>query len=197
MGSLLPVGETVIDVTICIPAIPPRRQTHLTQAVDSVLRQERACSLAVAMDETKAGAWVTRNRAAAMASTEWIGFLDDDDSLHPHHVGRLLQIADEQLADMVWGWYLVVGGHDPFPHYRGRQYDPAQPHIVPITYLIRRELFEETRGFMPDGIGSWDNQDQGIFDDAIAAGGKLFAAEEITWTWNHHGRNTSGMPDRW
>lgn len=185
------------DVTICIPTVPPRAD-FLRQAVSSVLEQTVPTFYEIATDEKHEGAWATRNRAAQQADTEWIGFLDDDDKLMPHHVEHLLECAFAHDADMVWGWFSVIGGGDPFPHYRGKQYNPKTPHIVPITYLVKRELWLETDGFQPDTIGAWDTQDQPVVDRIYElSGGKLFASDKITWWWRHHGRNTSGLPTRW
>lgn len=185
------------DATICIPTIPPRAHL-LERAVRTVQTQSRPTQCLVEVDTEHRGAWETRNRAARAATTEWIGFLDDDDALFPNHVDWLLRVAQENNADMVWGWFVVIGGADPFPQYRGRQYDPTQPHIVPITYLIRRELWMDTPGFQADVGGSWDVQDQPVLDAAYEkSGGKLFATPEITWRWYHHGANTSGLPTRW
>jgi glycosyltransferase involved in cell wall biosynthesis len=153
------------------------------------------------MDTEHEGAWVTRNRAAAAVRTEWTAFLDDDDELLPIHVEHLLSVAAEHQADVVWGWFRVVGGGDPFPHYRGKQYDPAQPHVVPITYMVRTELLraavERMGGFMPDTIGAWDNQDMPLLSEFAAQGGRMVASPETTWVWHHHGANTSGLPTRW
>lgn len=184
------------DVTICVPVIPPRVNTTLPRALESVFRQEHGCDLAVAVDYDREGAWATRNRAASMAQTEWIGFLDDDDELLPHHVSTLLAAANGDY-DMVWGWFEVQGGTDPFPHYRGRQYDPYHPHVVPITYLVKTELYMDTNGFRADEYGAWDLQDQPVLNEIIAAGGKMLAIWETTWIWHHHGANTSGLPSRW
>lgn len=130
------------------------------------------------------------------AKTKWLAFLDDDDEMLPWHLSHLLWWADLAEADMVWGWFHVVGGGDPFPHYRGRQYNPANPHIVPITYLIKRDLFMDGPGFQPDEVGAWDNQDQPVIDFAYK-NGVLSASDRVTWLWHHHGRNTSGLPTRW
>jgi glycosyltransferase involved in cell wall biosynthesis len=187
------------DVTICIPTIPVRRAT-LCRAVTSVIEQTVNRVLIAAQDDTdpRQGAWATRNAAAAKASTTWIGFLDDDDELLPHHVEFLLELAGDSY-DMVWGWFEVHGGTDPFPMHRGRQFDPLTPHIVPITYLIRRELFMDTRGFLEDETrwGSWETQDMTVVLDAYEkSGGRLHASPEVTWRWYHHGWNTSGLPER-
>jgi glycosyltransferase involved in cell wall biosynthesis len=190
----------VETVTVCIPTLPTR-QHYLGRAIASVCAQTHpAAALAVAVDLERTGAWDTRNRALDMATgTEWVAFLDDDDTLHPNHLEVLVRAAREAAADVVWGWYTVVGGADPWPERRGRQYDPAQPHVVPITYMVRRELVQAARahmgGFQPDTIGSWDLQDQPLFD-YYAREGTLYAVEDTTWTWHHHGANTSGLPTR-
>ena len=186
------------DITICIPSIPPRAE-YLTRAIKSVTDQTQPVSaVSVAFDLDRAGAWATRNRALAMATTTWVGFLDDDDELMPHHVHRLLNLAMDENADMVWGWFDIAGpSQDPFPHYRGRQYDIANPHIVPITYIAKRELLMDGPGFQPDTIGAWDNQDQPVIDHIVRAGAKLHATPDSTWLWHHHNRNTSGMPRNW
>ncbi len=184
------------DITICIPTIPPRKEMMI-RAVKSVQNQTRDANISVFTDKDHSGAWATRNRATMAADTEWVGFLDDD-KLLPWHVEHLLETAEETGADMVWGWFDVVGGADPFPHYRGRQYNPENPHIVPITYIVRRQLWLDSGGFQPDTIGSWDLQDQPVIDAIYeASGGMLYASEKITWQWFHHGRNTSGLPSRW
>lgn len=188
------------DVTVVIPSIAPRRRL-LTRAVASVAAQEQpAAAISVAIDSQHEGAWTTRNRALSTARTTWSAFLDDDDELLPHHLQFLLDMADEHGLDLVWGWFSVVGGVDPFPQHRGRQYDPAEPSIVPITYLARTELLHDavaaTGGFVGDEIGAWDNQDYPLFD-YVARHGRHMAFDDKTWLWHHHGANTSGLPDRW
>ena len=186
----------MVDITVCIPSIPPRKAL-LERAFSSVLSQTApAASIAVAMDMNKQGAWATRMDAVKMAKTEWIAFLDDDDEFLPHHIETLMRHAEYHKADCVWGWFEVVGGKDPFPHYKARPYNPQQPHIVPITYIARRELLMDGPGFQADVGGSWDVQDQPVLD-YIHANGKMIAANDITWRWHHHGKNTSGLPTRW
>jgi len=192
-------------VTIAIPSIPPRREL-LARALNSVAAQTPApaAAVSIAYDTTHAGAWATRNRAAAAVRTEWTGFLDDDDELLPHHLDHLLRVHAITGADMVWGWFDVVGGIDPFPTYRGRQYDPGQPHIVPITYLVRTAALHHALAVMggfqaddPHHGGSWDVQDQPLIDTLVKLGYTLHANPSTTWLWHHHGRNTSGLPTRW
>lgn len=188
------------DVTVVIPTIPPRARM-LSRAIASVSKQEHpAAGIIVAQDLDGDGAWTTRNRGALGVRTTWTAFLDDDDELLPHHLRRLLELADEHDAGVAWGWFEVIGGRDPFPMHRGREFDIAAPHIVPITYLVRTEVLlaaiDETGGFRADEAGAWDNQDAPLFV-AMARLGGTACTPEVTWLWNHHGANTSGLPERW
>jgi len=175
----------------------------LGRALSSVSRQELpAAAVVIVQDIAGEGASATRNRGALHVQTTWTAFLDDDDELLPHHLRRLLGLAAETGAGLVWGWFEVLGGHDPFPMHRGRPYDPAAPHIVPITYLVRTE--ELLRGILatggfgadPEHTGAWEIQDAPLFD-AIARSAGTANTPDITWLWNHHASNTSGLASRW
>ena len=188
------------DVTVVIPTIRPRARM-LARALSTVSAQEHpAEAVVVAQDVAGDGAWTTRNRGAGMVRSTWCAFLDDDDQLLPHHLRRLLELAEDTGAGLVWGWFEVIGGRDPFPQHRGRPYDLDAPHIVPITYLVRTDALAEaiasTGGFRPDHAGAWDNQDEPVFTAAARLAGTA-CTPEVTWLWNHHGTNTSGLPERW
>jgi len=165
------------------------------------MRQTRPpAALSVAVDTAHEGAWATRNRAMEAVATEWTAFLDDDDELYAFHLEVLLDLAAETGAGLVWGWFDVAGGQDPFPQHRGRAFDLDHPHIVPIAYLVRTEVLRAavaaTGGFQPDEAGAWDNQDQPLFVEMARLGGTA-CTERSTWKWHHHARNTSGLPTRW
>lgn len=183
---------------MCIPSIP-KRATLLVRAMASVARQTRpVAGISVAIDIAKRGASATRNQAMAGVGSEWIGFLDDDDELYAHHVETLLGLAEDTGAGMVWGWFDVSGGHDPLAEYRGRPFDPDDPHTVPITYLVRtdvaRQAAAEMGGFLDDieSTGAWDVQDKAFFVACARIGGTA-NIDRPTWKWHHHGFNTSGL----
>lgn len=191
------------DITIVIPSIPPRSD-YLKRAISSCLIQaDPVAAIAISIDQNKEGAWTTRNRGLATVKTTWTGFLDDDDELLPYHVQFLMNKINEHDLDLAWGWFDVVGGEDPFPVHRGRQYNPLEPHIFPITYIVRTELLhaavEESGGFLPDleNHGGWHIQDQPVVNAMMRLGARHMAFEEKTWKWHHHGDNTSGQPERW
>lgn len=187
-------------MTVVIPTIPPRGAL-LARAVVSAMRQKPTSpAIHIEPDNRREGAWTTRNRALAAVRTEWTAFLDDDDELYAFHLQTLGDLATEHDADLVWGWFDVTGGVDPFPMHRGKPFDPEHPHIVPITYMVRTELLhagvEATGGFLPDEAGAWDNQDQPLFV-WMARHGTTACTDRATWKWHHHSANTSGLPSKW
>lgn len=187
------------DVTVVIPTIPGRGRM-LSRAVTSVTKQaEPVAATVITNDHHGAGAWANRNLGLMHVRTPWLAFLDDDDELLPHHTRTLLDLAERTGAGLVWGWFEVIGGTDPIPQCRGKVYDLADPHTVPITYLVRTEVAleaaREVGGFLPDprGSGAFDVQDFPLFH-AMASIGGTANVPDVTWLWHHHGRNTSGLP---
>ena len=189
------------DITVVIPTIPSRSRM-LQRAVGSVARQSRpAAAIVITNDYAGAGASANRNAGIAHVRTPWCAFLDDDDELLPHHLETLLELAEAEGKGIAWGWFDVIGGRDPFPMHRGRPFDVDNPHVVPITYLIRTEVLfaamVEAGGFRDDveQTGAWNVQDEPVFVAAARAAGTA-VTDRTTWLWHHHARNTSGLASR-
>lgn len=187
------------DVTVVIPSLPTRRKQR-QRAVESVATQTHpARAVIVEQDHHKAGAALTRNAALSRVETEWTAFLDDDDYLLPHHLATLCKAAQDTGADVVWPWFRVEGGTDPFPMHRGRQWNPDDPHIFPITTLVRTERLREVRGFQPGTRVAPDGrivagEDWRLWNALSQAGAVFHHVNEVTWVWVHWGGNSSGMP---
>lgn len=196
--------------TVVVSAIPTRMQM-LADALRSVTAQEhQPVAISVSIDHERSGAAVNRQRALDAVDTEWVAFLDDDDLLYPQHLRRLVETVHETGADLVFPWFDVLGGSDPFPMHFGRPYDIADPHQFPITYLARTELVQEAGGFVdvPDGPmhadGNRAGEDWALQLRIGALGARIVHLPERTWAWRHHGKgkpgvpgNTSGLPTRW
>ncbi|WP_018502972.1 glycosyltransferase family 2 protein [Parafrankia discariae] len=185
------------DVTAIIPSIPPRAGM-LVRAVASVTAQTAPpAALSIAIDTQREGAPATRDRALRAARTTWVATLDDDDEWMPQHLERLLDCAEETGADFVYSWYqLEPPGRDPLPHF-GKPFDPANPILTTIVTLVRTELAQQV-GYLkctPDEV--FMQEDWMFVLGCVAAGAKIVHLPEHTWTWHHHGGNTSGRPDRW
>lgn len=203
-ASLRPTAR-LPAITVVIPTIAPRggRQPMLEKALASVAEQTYPATAVVT--ETagpREGPAAVRNRALTKVETDWVAFLDDDDYLLPDHLATLAQAQARTGADVLWPWFQVEGGRDPFPGHRGAQWNPAQPHQIPITTLVRTAAIRTVGGFHPIGEGPTDPDGHRAGEDwhlwlALSAEGYQFHhVDAVTWVWRHHGKNTSGLPGR-
>lgn len=182
-------------MTLVIPTIPPRTQL-LKRALDSVWAQRRPFSdVIIATDLGHEGAGPTRTRGMRAVTTEWTAFLDDDDELHPDHLDVLIHGAIDSGADLVYPWFEVAGGTDPFPMHEGKVFDPADPNMFPVTVLARTEVLQASDGFpLSDGV---TGDDWPLWLQLADMGAKIVHVPHRTWTWYHNSGNTSGLPGRW
>lgn len=193
------------DITVCIPSIPPRG-VHLQRALRSVHRQTRPpVTIAVCVDEKRRGAAETRQKALDTVSTEFVAFLDDDDEFLPRHLELLHNIITATGADVVYPWFEVIGGTDPFPGRYGKEFDAdllRKTQYVPVTVLARTEAIREAGGFRaePNELG-WQNEDWRLWKAMLSRGATFVHLPRRTWSWHHwlgvEGRNTSGNPANW
>jgi glycosyltransferase involved in cell wall biosynthesis len=197
------------EVTVIIPSFP-KRAPLLARALASVTAQTRpVAAISVAVDLDRQGAPATRDRALAAVQTELVAPLDDDDELDPEHLAKLVACMEATGASLVFPWYTVVGGTDPFPQWFGVPWEDNRPHQVPVAWLARTSLVRQAGGF---GYG-WDatqGADPGVDADGnragedyrlilrmVAAGARIVHLPERTWRWHHDSSNTMGLPSRW
>lgn len=186
---------------VAIPSIPPRAQVLYCRAIASVLEQTVPVDqISVAVDVGREGAGPTRNRAKNALRTDWTLFLDDDDELMPEHVAKLRTHAEETEADVVYPWFEVVNGFDPFLRegWEHKPWDPANPHIFPITVLIRTEL-AQSLDFATPLPGSMQAGEDWPYWRELNDRAKISHLPERTWRWwwDPENPNTSGVPSRW
>lgn len=188
-------------VTAVIPSIPPRVGTHLHRAIDSVLQQDRPVdAISVSVDRHRRGAAANRTRAVSGVGTKWTAFLDDDDEWCPDHVRLLLEHAEDTGADLVYPWFTVPEGWDPWPYREGQPFDEAllrTMNYIPITVLVKTELLWEAGGCKPKGPPENPCDDWGTWEALLAAGAVFSHLNRRTWIWHWHGQNTSGRADKW
>jgi hypothetical protein len=192
-------------ITVVIPTIPPRGHL-LLRAINSVVGQSRPPeALAVAVDTRKEGAAVVRDRALWMVRTEWMAFLDDDDEMGRAHLQKLQHEAMRTGADLVFPWFTVVGGADPFPQHFGQVWNIGPDNLdefrhIPITVLVKTRVMWAIGGFSPWAHNALDpthantNEDLGAFMEVARRGYSIVHLPERTWLWYHHGGNLSGRP---
>ena len=164
--------------------------------MESVMKQTRKFSdYFVVPDINKEGAGPTRTRGMMAVSTEWTAFLDDDDELRPNHLEVLIHAALDNGADLVYPWFDVVGGTDPFPMFEGRVFDPENMNMFPVTVLARTEILQASNGFpVNDGV---QGDDWPLWKELVSMKAKIVHVPVRTWKWHHDSKNTSGRPDRW
>lgn len=203
------------SIAVIIPAHHARVASGmLGEAVGSVLGQTLAPEeIHVAIDTMREGSAVTRTRALAAATTDWVAFLDSDDIMLPKHLQWMLAHAKATGADYVYSWFKIMlhtaygrqvfenGEHDPFPltHYT-EPFDPNDPIETTVTVFVRRELAQQV-GFanLDRGHALNAGDDRNFTLGCLAAGAKISHLVRRSWIWRHHalpdGRqgNTSGM----
>lgn len=203
-------------IGVALPTIPVRRQ-YLGRALDSVLAQTRfPDQISVSIDTTRSGAAANRNRATYALDTDWVAFLDDDDTLEPSHLDVLLKTAADTDADLVYPWFHIRGGTDPLAVRDAdgnlvsplgvvfvpqmREYILTEGNFIPVTFIVKRELFNDLKGFPQPQSDEWTHtecEDWGFLQKVCKTNARIVHHPERTWTWFHHGKNTSGRPDRW
>lgn len=189
MGRPLEGNSKVNEVTILIPFHAQReRNGMLARAVRSAEAQTHPCTILPARDVYNMGAAITRNHGLMLVETPWVAFLDSDDELDPTHVEKLLACAKETGADYVYPWFRVHGGSDPFPQFFGKPWDDNAPHSTTVTILVKTEIAKEI-GFIDIPEEDWH-----FTLRCVAKGVKIAHLPERTWTWHHHGQNSSGRP---
>jgi hypothetical protein len=208
-------------VTVVIPSIPPRqamRERAAGSAWAALQRLDRspispdtfATGVLIVEDGARKGAARTRHLGLTNVKTEWVAFLDDDDVMLDDHLEKLYTAAVEHQADYLWSRFVIVyadGSLQPGPAFLGekafRQWDDADPCQTTIVTMVDTELALAAGGFEQfDDTGELiDGQRRGEdfeFTMRCRKAGAVFRhVPAVTWHWHHHGKNTSGLPDRW
>lgn len=200
-------------ITVVIPTVLARKD-RLSTAIESAENQSLPPeAIVVVVDVDGDGAAATRTRGLEMVQTEWTAFLDDDDVLYPVHLQALKMHQETHGADLVFPWFDVVGGTDPFPENEAREFDVENPHQTTITFLVRTEAAREANGFVyepgveaedpgTDEQGHRAGEDLRFVIRLARLGYKIVHLNQRTWRWNHWVKpdggvgNSMGMPSR-
>lgn len=195
------------DVTVVIAHIPTREK-QLKRALRSVDQQTyQPREIVVVTDKEHAGAAVTKNQGIALANTEWIAMLDDDDAMLPYHLQELREAVRDHDADVAYSVPLIP--QNPRfvslePMYF-RPFDAATLRArsyIQTTSLARTALLTKAGGFGAPAGSDYD--DWGCWLRMLDAGARFVHVPRQTFIWNHTGPgrpgkpgNTSGRGDRW
>ncbi len=194
-----------LSVAVVIPTIPGREDL-LDRALTSVHAQRRkADQIVVERDSERTGAWAARNRALARVETDVVAWLDDDDTLRPHHLMACMRVLEQSpdRPDLVYPRPRMVGGPDPTAVTHQGVF-PTSPwglrfstefaqHIrkvgsfIPMTHLVRTYWVREAGGFRPgyrvEG-GRYRGEDEDYLIRLLDAGAIFEHLNAVTWQWN-------------
>lgn len=201
--------QEVFDTTVVIPTHPARGESGnpaslLGRAVESVMHQRvwPVGGICLAVDTGGEGAGPTRKRALKLAldqGTEFVSFLDSDDTWYSHHLGVQSHLVLEGLngdgADVAYSWF---DGNEPFPMHRGRQFDPVDPHHLTMTLTVRSALARQVLDTfdIEPMHEEWSGEDWAFILKLRDLGARFAGTGEVTWTYHVHHGNTSGLPTK-
>jgi hypothetical protein len=190
-----------LPVTVVVPYHTQREASGLlARALRSVQAQTMPVYVVAAHDTNGQGAPATRHAGLMTVRTPIVAFLDSDDEMDPEHIEKLYRTMVETGADYVYSHYRVIGGEDPRPYMFGRPWNNDDPQQTTVVTMVRTELAKEV-GFADDSdLRSPDRlyagEDWRFTLGCLERGAKIVHHPEITWSWHHHGMNTSGLPGR-
>lgn len=194
------------DIAVITPHIPTREH-ELVRAVKSVAEQWLKPSEHIILtDHQREGSAAIRNRALLSTFTRWVAFLDDDDEWDWIHLKVLLAAATESGADVIYSGCRVLDSNgveiplrDEWGRF-GREFDPdllRAKAYLPVTSLVRTGLAKRAQFGPPEHQLDSVYDDWGFYLRLLNLGAVFKHVPEVTWTWHHHGKNTSGQADRW
>lgn len=199
---------TANDLTVVITTIPTRKD-RLAIALRSVDTQTlQPFEVIVQEDTQRLGAPANRDAGLSRVKTPYVAFLDDDDYFYPDHLETLYRAAQDADADIVYSWFDVEGGTDPFPENFGRAWDNENPVQTTVTTLCKTKTVQDAGGFSNTfGLneeqlatfaqGNTVGEDFRMIMSALTNGAKIHHVAKKTWAYCHWHGNTSGRPDRW
>src|SRR5882757_3009687 len=188
-------------ITVVIPTVAPR-SNMLREALRSVADQTLVPDVIIVQKDTeRVGAAANRQAGTDRVDTELVGFLDDDDTLHPQHLEHLRDLLVAENADLVFPWFEVQGGTDPLPECFGRNWqdyvNAHGPYQIPVTFLARTEAIRAAGGWAPHSdFAHASGEDWLLTLHLVEQGAKIVHLAERTWIWRHHGQNSSGLAAR-
>lgn len=207
IGSVRAFGYTpeASDLTVVVTTIPTR-EDRLEVALRSVADQSLLpARVVVQCDEKRLGAPANRDLGLSRVDTKYVAFLDDDDYFYANHLQLLYSTAVSEQADLVYSWFDVIGGTDPFPQNFGKPWDPCKPVQTTVTTLGRTLSYLAAGGYASmEGFssaslaqGNTAGEDYRLVWRMNREGMKIIHVPEKSWAYVHHSKNTSGRADRW
>ena len=154
----------------------------LNQLRRSLEQQTEPVTHLVGIDEAREGPQTVRNRLGFAAETEWLLPVDDDDLLDPDCAATLL--AHSRDADIVYSFCRMDGRTDWNPSQLFSAKRLFRQNFIPVTALIRRDLFLMLHGYRKVPLEDWD-----LYRRAYQHGARFRCVPEVLWSYRFHDGN--------
>lgn len=120
--------------------VPSCGRDTLQRAIDSAKNQ---APVLYHLDELKEGASIVRNRLIEEAETEWVSFLDDDDTVTEDYVARLEEESTKHPeADLIVFREYFIGElmDEPYPDHFIWQAPVIHWGQIGISFSVKRDI---------------------------------------------------------
>lgn len=164
------------EITVITPTIP-MRQNIVPFCEASVSAQSYPVNHYVEVDTEGVGPAVMRNNMARKVDTDWIAFLDDDDTLHSNYFETIVPFLADYDVVYSWGDGLADVFQVPFD---GKLLECH--NTIPVTAVVSRDLFIQHDGFPCDVL----YEDWSLWLKLYEAGARFKCVEQVLWTYNDH-----------
>lgn len=187
-GTTRPIRVSIITPTV------PGREALLVEAVESVRAQTEEVAHHVILDSEREGPAASRNRVLDLVTTEWVGFLDDDDLLDATHVASLMAMLanGEGPPDLAWSrcrvWAAEGVWAPRIPQGVRPDYNAllrGGRNMIPVTVIARTESVLAAGGFDPGDR----YEDYELWRRMLAAGQRFAYLPVETWTYRFFGES--------
>ena len=175
------------EVSVITPSIPGRE--WVLDRNKSTVKYQTYKNVTHLYDvdvDRRGPAWM-RNRLVERSDTEWISFLDDDDTMHINHLELHMPFTEEYDVIFSWGQIVHKGGgaavfdssYNPHKILRGH-------NTIPVTATVNRSFFDRVGGFSEtERFEDWF-----LWKSLILKGARFKCIEQVTWDYN------MGLPDQ-
>jgi glycosyltransferase involved in cell wall biosynthesis len=192
-----PHDADVPRVSLLTPTIEGREEL-LAECAESVQAQTEEVAHLIYLDTNREGPAVCRNRMIDLCQSEYVGFVDDDDLLDPHHVESLMALLanGQSLADVAWSRCRVEAAPGVWapripqplrPDYR--QLLRGGRNFIPVTVIARVSAIREAGGFDPADR----YEDYELWRRMLRLGHRFAYLPVETWTYRFLGENRTAL----
>lgn len=132
--------------------------------------------------QENAGVATTRNRGIQLADGDYLMFADNDDFMEPDYVAHMVQILEEQQADMVVSGFHRTGEDGSIQFTHRLTQDPWSKYraVAPWGRIMRRDfVLKHALAFGEFKVG----EDSYFSVSAYQTGGKIVTTDYIGYHW--------------